>query len=89
MYADGSEFSAKDLQTMDRIFARYSIPIHWQPGDIAVLDNITWTHARPPFVLEEGESLTQRVGVLVHKGDVQTGRVAERYQSYITGKWQE
>lgn len=63
MYADGSEFSAQDLQTMDEIFARYSIPIHWRPGDIVVLDNITWTHARPPFVLEEGE--TRSIGVLV------------------------
>ncbi|MGB2906134.1 MAG: DUF6807 family protein [Candidatus Aminicenantaceae bacterium] len=42
-----------------------------------------------PFVLEEGESLTQRVGVLVHRGDVKTGRVAERYQSYVSGKWQK
>jgi len=42
-----------------------------------------------PFVLEKGESLTQRVGVLVHTGDVETGRVAERYQSYITGERQE
>ncbi len=42
-----------------------------------------------PFVLEKGESLTQRVGVLVHRGNVKTGRVAERYQSYISGRWQE
>jgi len=42
-----------------------------------------------PFVLEKGESLAQRVGVLVHRGDVKTGRVAERYQSYISGRWQE
>jgi len=42
-----------------------------------------------PFVLREGESLTQRVGVLVHKGDVETGRVSERYRSYIKGEWQE
>jgi hypothetical protein len=42
-----------------------------------------------PFVLKKGESLTQRVGVLVHKGDVETGRVAERYRDYISGRWQE
>ncbi len=42
-----------------------------------------------PFVLKQGESLTQRVGVLVHRGDVEAGRVAARYQDYISGKWQE
>jgi hypothetical protein len=42
-----------------------------------------------PFVLERGESLSQRVGVLVHSGDVTTGRVAERYRDYISGGWEE
>ncbi len=39
-----------------------------------------------PFTLKKGESIVQRVGVLVHKGDVETGRVAERYQRYVEGK---
>lgn len=38
-----------------------------------------------PFVLKKGESLTQRVGILVHKGDVEGGRVRERYARYIAG----
>lgn len=40
-----------------------------------------------PFVLKKGESIAQRVGVLVHRGDVAGGRVAERYQQYIQGRW--
>jgi hypothetical protein len=40
-----------------------------------------------PFTLEKGESITQRVGILVHTGDVKTGLVAERYKQYIKGKW--
>jgi hypothetical protein len=40
-----------------------------------------------PFVLEKGESITQHVGILVHKGDVKTGRVAERYRQYVQGRW--
>ena len=36
-----------------------------------------------PFTLKKGESIIQRVGVLVHAGDVKSGRVAERYQQYI------
>jgi len=39
-----------------------------------------------PFVLKKGESLQQRVGILVHSGDATTGRVAERYQQFIAGK---
>ncbi len=40
-----------------------------------------------PFTLKNGESLTQRVGVLVHEGDVSGGRVRERYGQYIEGRW--
>jgi len=36
-----------------------------------------------PFVLARGESMTCRVGVLVHRGDVVTGQVAERYRAYV------
>ncbi|OGD22666.1 MAG: hypothetical protein A2W03_16320 [Candidatus Aminicenantes bacterium RBG_16_63_16] len=36
-----------------------------------------------PFTLKKGESISQRVGVLVHRGDVNDGRVAERYRMYI------
>lgn len=39
-----------------------------------------------PFVLRKDESLKQRVGVLIHSGDVRTGRVAERYESYVRGE---
>jgi hypothetical protein len=38
-----------------------------------------------PFDLKEGESLTQRVGVFVHRGDVETGRVAEVYARWAAG----
>jgi len=40
-----------------------------------------------PFTLEPGESLTQRVGVLVHQGDVAGGRVRTRYEKYVRGDW--
>ena len=42
-----------------------------------------------PFTLKKGESLMQRVGVLVHKGDVRSGRVKERYEAYAAGGWEE
>jgi hypothetical protein len=39
-----------------------------------------------PFTLKKGESIGTRSGVLVHKGDAKSGRVAERYQAYVDGK---
>lgn len=39
-----------------------------------------------PFTLKKGESLGTRAGVLIHKGDVKSGKVAERYQAYAGGK---
>jgi hypothetical protein len=39
-----------------------------------------------PFTLARGQSLRQRVGVLVHRGDVNSGRVVARYQAYQDGK---
>jgi hypothetical protein len=38
------------------------------------------------FTLKKGESLTRRIGVLVHSGDVNAGKVAERYEQYIKGE---
>ena len=39
-----------------------------------------------PFTLKQGESIGTRSGVLIHKGDVKSGKVAERYQAYADGK---
>ena len=40
-----------------------------------------------PFTLKKGEAVSQRVGVLVHRGNVEGGRVRERYGKYIEGLW--
>ncbi len=37
------------------------------------------------FRLPQGQSLQQRVGILVHRGDVSTGQVAPRFQAYCAG----
>lgn len=39
-----------------------------------------------PFTLKKGETISTRCGVLVHKGDVKSGRVTERFQAYSDGK---
>lgn len=40
-----------------------------------------------PFVLVKGGTIKQRVGVLVHKGDLKAGQVAERYDQYVKDHW--
>jgi hypothetical protein len=40
-----------------------------------------------PFTLPKDDSITQRVGILVHRGNVKRGRVARRYKQYIGEKW--
>ena len=40
------------------------------------------------YVLKKGRSLKRRVGVLVHRGDVKTGEVSQRYTTYTRGKLQ-
>jgi len=39
-----------------------------------------------PFTLKKGEKLTRRVGILVHEGDAEGGRVAARYEQYVKGE---
>jgi hypothetical protein len=39
-----------------------------------------------PFTLKIGQSLSRRIGVLVHRGDVNAGQVADRYRQYIRGE---
>ena len=38
-----------------------------------------------PFTLQEGRSTVQRVGILVHTGNANKGRVSRRYKQYIRG----
>ena len=62
-YADGSPFSERDLATLDQAYSRYTLPLQWRPGDIAVLENIAWTHSRPPYRLAADDE--RKIGILV------------------------
>jgi hypothetical protein len=41
------------------------------------------------IILKKDESITQRVGILVHSGNVKSGRISERYEQYIESKIEE
>lgn len=69
------------------IFATDKEPPRWFTRDYGTfgprrVDTQSGTH----FTLKKGESLKQHVAILVHSGDVNGGRVKQRYQQYIDGK---
>jgi hypothetical protein len=72
--------------------ALFSPPEHAQPHKWLTRDSGTFGPRRidersgQPFVLEKGDSLSRRVGVLIHRGDVDSGKVAERYRAYVAGE---
>ena len=62
-FGDGSEFSEAELADMARIGNASAIPIHWQAGKIALLDNRRYTHARPRY--EAQPNAVRRLGVVL------------------------
>jgi len=38
-----------------------------------------------PFTLKKGDSIRQRVGIFVHRGDAKGGKVAQHYERYANG----
>lgn len=72
--------------------AIFSSPDNPQPHKWLTRDYGCFGPRRPdersgkPFTLAEGESLSRRVGILVHRGDVKGGKVAEWYERYVNGK---
>ena len=51
----------------------------WGPNRKASQHNTT-------FEIPRGEFMSQRIGLLIHNGDVNTGNVAERFKAYRDGK---
>lgn len=62
-YGNGDIFTEDEIEFFVRIFDSHSIPIYWKPGWVAMLDNERWTHSRPPFTLQKGES--RKLGAMI------------------------
>lgn len=50
MYDDGTPISQEDIEQIGEVYKQFTVYINWEPGDIAVIDNLMWAHAREPFV---------------------------------------
>lgn len=72
-FGDGSPFTEEDFKTMVAISNRHSFPVKWERGKVAILRNRRFTHARPPFVIPDGES--RELGVLLLEATSRRGIV--------------
>ena len=48
-YGDGSPIQDEAMRTILDVYQRLEIAFQWQPGDIMMLDNVMFAHARNPF----------------------------------------
>lgn len=68
---DGTPFTHQEIEQLYGAYNTASLPLDWKHADLAILDNLRWTHARPAFSLKTGEErimgvtmgmMKQRVG---------------------------
>jgi len=52
---DGTPFTNEEIEQLYAAYNKASLAVAWQKADVAIIDNLRWTHARPAFTLPEGE----------------------------------
>jgi len=77
LFGDDEPISLEEKQQWTDAYDSFGIPIPWQAGDVAVVDNMKFAHGRPSVRLEPGEK--RELGVML-------GRFFER-QETVEGKW--
>ncbi|MGS0897011.1 amino acid adenylation domain-containing protein [Burkholderia stagnalis] len=73
-YGDGSEIEEPVLAELSRAYEACAIRFAWQPGDVAMLDNMLAAHARDPY--EEPRKIVVAMGEMVDGRDVDWNRPA-------------
>lgn len=71
---DGTPLSEADIATVYAAYNQIALPVVWQQADVAILDNLRWSHARPAYQLATGEQRIMGVAM----GMMKT-RVGSRY----------
>jgi len=77
LFGDDEPISLEEKQQWTDAYDHFGIPIPWQAGDVAVVDNMKFAHGRPACILEPGEK--RELGVML-------GPFFER-QETVEGKW--
>lgn len=55
LIGDGSPFTEEDIKQIYMANNTASLALRWQEADLALVDNIRWSHARPSFDMEEDD----------------------------------
>jgi hypothetical protein len=76
-FGDGEVMTREEKQFWVDCYDQNGIPINWNKGDLAIVDNRRWLHGRPGYQLKEGEK--RELGVVI-------GEVFER-EHEREGKW--
>lgn len=48
-FGDGTEIDESTLREIDRVYEEVCLEDRWEQGDVIVLDNMLWAHARRPY----------------------------------------
>ena len=64
-FGDDEPFTLEEKQAWTDAYDRFGIPLTWQEGDVAVLDNMKYAHGRPGINLLPGEQ--RELGVVLGK----------------------
>ena len=62
-FGDDTPFNLEEKQLWTNIYDNFGIPLRWQAGDVAVLDNMRYAHGRPGVHLQPGEK--RELGVML------------------------
>ena len=55
MLGNGRELSENEIQDIVELTVKHSLEHVWEDGDLVILDNLRYTHARRPFVLDPND----------------------------------
>jgi hypothetical protein len=76
-FGDLSEFTQAEWKQWVALYDKYGMPLNWQVGDVAVICNYRWAHARPSIKLEEGEK--RQLGVVLGETFDRVGEYPDKW----------
>ena len=66
-FADGTMLSVEEVEEINKLTEDLSLPIYCNLGDIAVINNYMWMHARLPYTLKPNQKRELGVMLLEHQ----------------------
>ena len=54
-FGDGTMLTVEEVEEINALTEKASFPLYWEQGDIAIVNNYMWMHARVPYTLKPGQ----------------------------------